>query len=73
VETSLKKIQAMAPESDINAEGSALPFPTDLSDEPLRAYLGDYGSVELDEGIESTYKNFCKLVDEGILSPDALL
>ena len=73
VEASLKKIQAMAPESNINAEGSALPFPTDLSDEPLRAYLGDYGSVELDDGIESTYKNFCKLVDEGTLSPDALV
>jgi hypothetical protein len=28
--------------------GDALPFPMDLSDEPVRGYLGNYGSVPLE-------------------------
>jgi len=33
-----------------------------LPDEPLRAYLGDYGSMPLDEGIRETYETFRSLI-----------
>jgi nucleoside-diphosphate-sugar epimerase len=72
VEESIKKIEAIAPNSNIDAEGSALPFPTNLSDQPLRDYLGDYGSVDLDHGIEHTYKDFCRLISLGKLDSESV-
>ncbi|MBA4739659.1 MAG: SDR family oxidoreductase [Burkholderiales bacterium] len=71
VEESIAKIEAIAPNSKISVEGSPLPFPTDLSDQPLRDYLGDYGSVGLTKGIAHTYEHFCRLIDLGKLEPDA--
>ena len=65
VEESIEKIEAIAPDSKIRAEGSALPFPTNLTDQPLRDYLGDYGSVDLTQGITHTYENFCRLITLG--------
>jgi len=72
VEESIEKIEAIAPNSKIDAEGSALPFPTDLSDQPLRDYLGDYGSVDLDHGIKHTYENFCRLINLGKLDSQSI-
>jgi len=46
-----------------------LPFPMNLSDEPVRAYLGNYGSVPLEAGIKSTYDAFRVLLQRGLLSP----
>jgi len=39
-----------------------------LPDEPLRAYLGDYGSMPLEEGIRETYEAFRSLVARGVLA-----
>jgi hypothetical protein len=39
-----------------------------LPDEPLRAYLGDYGSMPLDEGIRETYDDFHSLLARGLLA-----
>jgi nucleoside-diphosphate-sugar epimerase len=72
VEESIEKIEAIAPNSKIDTEGSTLPFPTDLSDQPLRDYLGDYGSVELDHGIKHTYENFCRLINLGKLGSQSI-
>ena len=71
VEESIKVIQKIEPNAQITIEGAPLPFPTNLSDEPLRAYLGDYGSVNLVQGIEHTYDSFCKLVRSGKIGPDS--
>jgi len=67
VEKSLEILKRLAPNSQITASGSALPFPMNLSDTPLRNYLGDYGQVPLEEGIADTYKMFASLLEKGLL------
>ena len=52
--------------------GDELPFPADLCDAPIRDYLGDYGSVPLDAGIEGTFAAFKDLLAKGRLSPDGI-
>ena len=34
------------------------------SDEPLKAYIGDYGQVPLQAGIQDTYERFRQLLAE---------
>ncbi len=67
----IKIIEKIEPNAKISVDGAALPFPTNLSDEPLRAYLSDYGSVGLVQGIEHTYDHFCHLVRSGKIGSDA--
>ena len=47
VERSLELLGRIAPGMRVGSSGDALPFPMDLSDKPVHAYLGDYGSVPL--------------------------
>ena len=49
-----------------------MPFPAELSDEPVQRYLGDYGPVPLEEGIAETYEDFRRLLARGALSADAV-
>jgi len=72
VEEWLEIVRGLAPETQLRIEGEALPFPADLSDEPLQRHLGDYGPVPLAEGIEATYGDFKRLLAAGALSPEAL-
>jgi nucleoside-diphosphate-sugar epimerase len=65
-------VRALAPGAQLNVAGDPLPFPADLSDEPIRQYLGDYGPVPLEEGIEETYAAFRRLLAAGALSPEAV-
>ena len=65
-------IRAVAPGAQLEISGDPLPFPADLSDEPVRAYLGDYGPVPLEEGIEATYAAFKRLLANGALSAEAV-
>ena len=58
----------MAPDAQVNWSGEALPFPMNLSDAPVHAYLGDYGTVPLEAGIKSTYDAFRALLQRGLLS-----
>ncbi|MEX0960522.1 MAG: SDR family oxidoreductase [Burkholderiales bacterium] len=67
VEESVAILKKVAPGAMINAVGNALPFPMNLSDQPLRAYLGDYGQVPLEDGIASTLNMFRSLLDKGLL------
>ena len=67
VEKSLEILHRVAPDSQITAQGNALPFPMDLSDAPLRKYLGNYGQVTLEEGITETYHVFSALLEKGLL------
>ena len=63
-------IRLVAPQARITATGAALPFPMALSDAPVRAYLGDYGSVPLEDGIRATYEAFEQLLAGGLLTPE---
>jgi nucleoside-diphosphate-sugar epimerase len=65
-------VRALAPGAQLDVEGEPLPFPADLSDGPIRAFLGDYGPVPLEEGIEQTYDAFRRLLAAGALSPKAV-
>jgi nucleoside-diphosphate-sugar epimerase len=68
----LDVIRAVAPGAQLEIAGNPLPFPADLSDEPVRKYLGDYGPVPLKEGIEATYAAFKRLLAKGSLSAEAV-
>jgi nucleoside-diphosphate-sugar epimerase len=65
-------VRALAPGAQLEIAGDPLPFPADLSDEPIREHLGDYGPVPLEEGIEQTYAAFRRLLATGALSPQAV-
>jgi len=68
VEEGLKILKQIAPSAKVTSSGQALAFPMHLPDEPLRAYLGDYGSMPLEEGIRETYEAFRSLVARGVLA-----
>jgi nucleoside-diphosphate-sugar epimerase len=65
-------VRGLTPGAQLRIAGEPLPFPADLSDEPIREYLGDYGPVPLEEGIEETYAAFRRLLAAGVLSPEAV-
>jgi nucleoside-diphosphate-sugar epimerase len=69
----LEILRAIAPDAQLSMTGAELPFPADLSDAPIHAYLGDYGPVPLEDGIRATYDAFKRLLAEGALSPAAVL
>jgi len=68
VEESMGLLRQTAPSANIQIAGDALPFPMNLSDDPVRKHLGNYGSVPLREGIASTYRAFQDLISRGTLS-----
>jgi nucleoside-diphosphate-sugar epimerase len=72
VEQSLQMIRNIAPSCQLQASGDWLPFPMELSDLPVRHFLGDYGKVALEDGIRFTYDQFKTLLAKGLLSADNL-
>ena len=72
VESWLEMLRDLAPEARLDVAGQALPFPADLSDAPVRAYLGDYGAVPLEQGVQETLQAFRRLLDRGLLSATAV-
>jgi len=72
VERSLGLLQQVAPSAAVTCSGDALPFPMDLADEPVRAHLGDYGSVPIEEGIRGTYEAFKVLLSKGLLKAEGV-
>jgi nucleoside-diphosphate-sugar epimerase len=72
VEHSLELLQHIAPGTQVTCSGSALPFPMDLSDEPVRRYLGQYGSVPLDEGMRATLEAFKALLARGLVKTESI-
>jgi len=67
VEEGLRILEQLAPSAEITSSGKPLAFPMHLPDEPLRAFLGDYGSATLAEGIRETYDAFRSLIARGAL------
>lgn len=72
VEDSVQLIKKIAPDANIEIAGSALPFPMALSDQPVRGFLGDYGSIAVEEGIRQTHAAFSTLLAKKLISADAL-
>jgi nucleoside-diphosphate-sugar epimerase len=68
VEEGLRILKQLAPSAAISSSGQPLAFPMHLPDEPLRAFLGDYGSMPLDQGIRETYEAFRSLIRRGMLA-----
>ncbi len=68
VEEGLQILKRLAPSAAISSSGQPLAFPMHLPDEPLRAYLGEYGSMPLDQGIRETYESFRSLIRRGMLA-----
>ncbi len=68
VEAIVARVRDLEPASQITIDGPPLPFPADLSDIPVRDYLGDYGSVDPTDGIDSTFHAFQALARQGRMS-----
>lgn len=73
VEESVEVIRRIAPGAQIAISGEALPFPMALSDQPVRNFLGDYGSVEIEEGIRRTHEVFQSLLAKGLIGADNII
>ncbi|MHA1554418.1 MAG: NAD-dependent epimerase/dehydratase family protein [Alphaproteobacteria bacterium] len=61
-------IKAELPDADVKVEGDELPFPPDITDAPLRAFLGDYGQTGLEDGVRQTIAGFQRLAGRDILN-----
>jgi nucleoside-diphosphate-sugar epimerase len=68
VEEGIAILRSLAPSAAITSSGQPLGFPMHLPDTPLRAHLGDYGSMPLADGIRETYEAFRSLIQRGMLS-----
>ena len=68
VEEWINILQKIQPNSKITNTGLALPFPFELSDEPLRSYIGNYGFVNLEIGMKKTFNMFRDLLSSGKIS-----
>jgi nucleoside-diphosphate-sugar epimerase len=72
VEDAMQVMQGFAPDAKVTCSGDALPFPMDLSDEPVRAHLGHYGAVPLEEGMRATHAAFKDLLARGLVKPESI-
>ena len=62
VEQGMSVLKALVPDANIEITGDPLAFPMNHSDEPLRAFIGDYGRMPLEAGIKATYESFQSLI-----------
>ena len=72
VQEGIDCIQALSPKASIAFTGQPLAFPMDHSDEPLKAFIGDYGQIPLKAGIEDTLLRFQQLLIENKISASQL-
>ena len=72
VEEWVSILNIIEPKSLINIKGEVLPFPFDLSDQPIRNYIGEYGRVNLKVGISQTFRTFKNLLLRGEISANNL-
>ena len=70
VEDGLEALRRLVPRAQLRAGGNPLPFPAEDSDALLRAHIGDYGAISLEEGTAETLRAFEVLVREGRVSAD---
>ena len=70
VEEGLDTLRRLVPNACVRAGGDPLPFPAEDRDALLRAHIGDYGAVSLEEGTAETLRAFEVLVRDGKVSDD---
>lgn len=67
VEEGIATLRQLLPGAQVSCTGAPLPYPMDLSDEPLRAHLGDYGRITVHEGTQATLAAFQALLARGAI------
>lgn len=72
VEEGVRILKRVAPAANIDVAGQPIAFPMDRSDDPLMAYVGDYGRVPLEDGIRDAYESFKRLLAAGRISAEKL-
>ena len=70
IEDGLEAIRCLAPGARVSAVGDPIPFPMEDQDALLRAHIGDYGAIPLDEGTAETFRAFQVLLQDGRVSAD---
>ncbi len=68
VEEGLEALRRLRPGARVRATGDPLPFPAEEGDAALRAHLGDYGAISIEEGTAETLRAFEVLVQQGRVS-----
>jgi nucleoside-diphosphate-sugar epimerase len=67
IEEALDLVRTALPEAPVSGRGAPFPFPADLSDAPINAFLGFYRKWGLKEGVAETLALFRDLVASGKL------
>ena len=70
VEEGLDTLRRLVPGARVRAGGDPLPFPAEDCDSLLRAQIGDYGAISLEEGTAETLRAFETLLRDGKVSGD---
>ena len=65
IEAGMEILGQLAPEMQIAASGSPVPFPPDLDENPLRNHVPDYPAFSLELGVTDTFHAFKTLVANG--------
>ena len=68
--TPLEVLRHLAPGARVHAGGDPIPFPMEDQDALLRAHIGDYGAISLEEGTAETYRAFQVLLQNRRVSAD---
>ena len=67
LEDGLTIVKEIAPDSEISCDGPEFPFPANLDEQALRAFVPEYPSIPLREGVVDTFNGFTMLKAEGRL------
>ncbi len=67
IEHGLDVLKQLEADAQITCSGDPWPFPPDLDDTPLRAFVPEYPDITVEQGIESTYRAFKELQSQGRL------
>ena len=70
VEDALAVLRRLAPGARVHATDDPIPFPMEDTDALLRAHIGDYGSISVEEGTAETFQAFQVLLQDGRVSAD---
>ena len=70
VEDALETLRRLAPGARVGTSGGPLPFPFEDSDALLRAHIGDYGTISVEEGTVETFRAFQILLQDGRVLAD---
>ena len=67
LEDGLAIVKELAPDAEVSCSGPEFPFPADLDESELRAFVPEYPSISLNEGVRDTFDGFAALKAEGRL------